>query len=180
MINDMAFSGAEALRDKADAVAKVVRSLRDEAERLHVPIVYVNDNYGQWHSEKSRIVEACLAPDSPGREIVSQIAPRDGDYFVIKPQFSGFYATNLPVLLPRLGVSRLVLAGIAADVCVLFTAADAHMREYDLWVPRDAVASEADERTDWALDIMNKSMGADTRPTRALALETWVAARDPS
>jgi nicotinamidase-related amidase len=174
MINDMAFPGAEAVRPKAERVADIILALRDEADRLKVPVIYVNDNYGQWHSEKSRIVEACGAADSPGRTLVRKIAPRDNDYFVIKPQFSGFYATNLPVLLPKLGVSRLVIAGIAADICVLFTAADAHMRAYDLWVPRDAVASEADERADWALEIMQNSMQAKTASTQDLTLEAWL------
>jgi nicotinamidase-related amidase len=176
MINALDFPGADGVRPKAERVADVVLALREEADRLKVPVIYVNDNYGQWHSEKSRIVEICAAEDSPGRAMVRKIAPRDDDYFVIKPQFSGFYATNLPVLLPKLGVSRLVLTGIAADICVLFTAADAHMRAYDLWVPRDAVASEADERTHWALEIMQGSMQAQTEPTRTLALEAWLKA----
>jgi nicotinamidase-related amidase len=87
---------------------------------------------------------------------------------------SGFYATNLPVLLPRLGVNRLVLTGIATDICVLFTAADANMRDYELWVPEDAVASESAERTRWALDIMRNSMGAEVRPSKAFGLEAWI------
>jgi nicotinamidase-related amidase len=174
MINPMDFPGAETMRPGAEAVADVALILREESDRLGVPVVYVNDNYGQWHSEKSKIVEACAAPESVGRAMVGRIAPREDDYFIIKPQFSGFYSTNLPVLLPRLGVNRLVLTGIAADICVLFTAGDAHMREYDLWAPEDAVASESDERTQWALDIMRKSMGAEIRSTKALNLETWV------
>lgn len=174
MINSLDFPGAEKLLSKAGAVAKTVLALRDQADKLKVPVVYVNDNYGQWHSDKSRIVEHYAAPDRPGGSIVAKVAPRDGDYFVIKPQFSGFYSTNLPVLLPKLGVTRLVLTGIAADICVLFTAADAHMRAYQLWAPEDAVASEADERTDWALDIMHKSMGAETASTMALTLQTWI------
>ena len=93
----------------------------------------------------------------------------------MKPQFSGFYTTNLPAILPRLGVRRLVLTGIAADICVLFTAADAHMREYDLWVPADAVGSEDRQRTGWALDIMARSMKADIRPTTDLRLTDWLA-----
>jgi nicotinamidase-related amidase len=174
MINDLDFEGGEALRPKAEAAAAVVLSLRAEADRLKVPVVYVNDNYGQWHSDKTAIVETCGANASAGRELVKRIAPRHADYFVIKPQFSGFYSTNLPVLLPKLGVSRLVLTGIAADICVLFTAADAHMREYDLWIPSDAVASSSDERTAWALEIMRQSMGAETRPTHELSLTTWL------
>jgi nicotinamidase-related amidase len=174
MVNDMAFPGAEAVRPKADRVADIVLALRDDADRLKVPVIYVNDNYGQWHSEKSKIVDACTADDSPGRAMVRKIAPRDDDYFIIKPQFSGFYATNLPVLLPKLGVSRLAITGIAADICVLFTAADAHMRAYGLWIPSDAVASEADERTRWALEIMQHSMQAQTGSTAELTLEAWL------
>ena len=73
-------------------------------------------------------------------------------------------------------LSALVLTGVAAGICVLFTAADAHMRAYDLWVPSDTVASLTAERTGWALGIMEKSMGADTRPTGELALDEWIKA----
>jgi len=174
MINDLAFEGGEQVRAKAEAAAEVVLALREDADRLGAPVVYVNDNYGQWRSEKSKIVAACQEADKPGRRLSRRMAPRDSDYFVIKPQFSGFYAANLPVLLPRLGVSRVVLTGIAADICILFTAADAHMRAYDLWVPSDAVVSVDDQRQVWALEIMKQSMGAECRPTADLSLEAWI------
>lgn len=174
MINDLSFEGGDELRPKAEAVADIVLALRTEADRLGVPTVYVNDNYGAWHSERSKIVAACGSADKPGRRLVAKMAPREGDYFVIKPQVSGFYATNLPVLLPKLGATRLVLTGLAADICVLFTAADAHMRPYQLWTPRDAVASEDDQRTDWALSIMALSLGVECRPTPELTLAEWV------
>lgn len=174
MINGMDFEGAENIRASADASADVVLKIRREADRLKTPVIYVNDNYGYWHSEKSKLIAAFSEEDCPGREMVKRIAPREDDYFVIKPQISAFYATNLPVLLPKLGVSRLVLTGIAADICVLFTAADAHMRAYDLWIPSNAVASEEGQQRDWALDIMRKSMGADSRSTDELSLETWI------
>jgi nicotinamidase-related amidase len=67
------------------------------------------------------------------------------------------------------------MAGIATDICVLFTAADAHMREYRLWVPRDVVASSSEEHRDWALDIMTKSMDAETRATGMLHLTDWLS-----
>jgi nicotinamidase-related amidase len=174
MINSMAFEGAENMKQEAAAAAEVIVKLRNQADRLKTPVIYVNDNYGQWHSDKSKLVAAFSRGDCPGADIVRRIAPRDDDYFVIKPQVSAFYATNLPVLLPKLGVSRVVLTGIAADICILFTAADAHMREYDLWIPSDAVASEAGQRKDWALDIMRKSMGAETRATDGLSLSQWI------
>ena len=107
--------------------------------------------------------------------MVQRVKPRPSDYFIVKPQFSGFYASNLPVLLPKLGVTRLVLTGIAADICVLFTAADAHMRGYGLWTPSDAVAASSAQHAGWALGIMEKSMGAKTCATSDLSLEQWTA-----
>jgi len=176
LINDMDFDGVEAMAAAAVAAARVVAMLRAQAEALGVPVVFVNDNYGLWHSERSKIVDHCRERSAVGRKLAELVAPRDEDYFVIKPQVSGFYATNLPVLLPKLGVQRLVLTGVAADICVMFTAADAHMRDYELWVPADAVASSRPEHKDWALRIMATSMDADIRPTGALTLEAWVGA----
>ena len=172
MVNAMDFDGAEALRPVALKAADAIARLRAEADAAGVPVVYVNDNFGEWHSERGRLVDR--GRDGEAGEIVRALAPREDDYFVIKPAFSGFYATNLPVLLPKLGANRLILTGVAADICVLFTAADAHMRDYQLWVPRDAVAGEHDERTAWALEIMGNSMAAETRPTGELSLADWL------
>jgi nicotinamidase-related amidase len=82
------------------------------------------------------------------------------------------------VLLPKLGVSRLILTGIATDICVLFTAADAHMRDYSLWIPQDGVAAEDDQRGASALAIMRETMGAETASTDALSVAEWTACLD--
>jgi nicotinamidase-related amidase len=175
MINEFDFPDAEALAAPALAAAEVVARLRDRADALGAPIVYVNDNFGQWHSESSRLVEHCRRRGGAARRLAERLAPREDDYFVIKPEVSGFYATSLPVLLPKLGVTRLALTGIAADICVLFTAADAHMRAYELWTPADAVASVDPQRTAWALEIMRDSLGADVRATAERTFDAWVA-----
>ncbi len=176
MVNALAFEGGERLKEPAEATIAPILALREAADAAGVPVIYVNDNNGQWHSERDRLIEETLAQDAPGRALTEALRPRKDDYFIIKPQFSGFYATNLPVLLPQLGVSRLVLTGVAADICVLFTAADAHMRQYELWVPCDAIAGNHGERTRWAIAIMRNSMKAETRATTELTLEEWVAA----
>jgi len=174
MITEMDFRGAGDMLDEAHAAADAVLRLRAAADAAELPVIYVNDNFGEWHSERSRLVERALAAEGGSADFVRKLAPRDADYFIIKPQFSGFYSTNLPVLLPKLGVDRLILTGIAADICVLFTAADAHMRDYKLWVPGDAVAAQTPERRRWALEIMKKAMGAEVRSTEELALADWV------
>ena len=178
MIGRMEFTGAEAMRPAMRRAADAIGRLRDEAEAERMPVIYINDNFGEWHSEASRLIDRAVQEDSPGRDVAERVRPGDRDYFIIKPQFSGFYATNLPVLLPKLGVSRLVLTGLSADVCVLFTAADAHMRDYRMWVPADAVAAPTPEREEVALAIMRQSMKADTRSTRELSLRRWHDALD--
>ena len=172
MITEMDFAEASSMRRDVGQIAQTILKLRDAADAARLPVIYVNDNFGEWHSERYRLVERALG-SKDSQEIVARLAPRDGDYFIIKPQFSGFYATNLPVLLPKLGVDRLVLTGISADICVLFTAADAHMRDYRLWIPEDAVAAQTRERRRWALEIMKQSMSAETRATAQLKLATW-------
>lgn len=170
MVNCFDFEGGEQLQAKAAAAAAVIAGLRDQIDAAGLPTIYVNDNFGEWHSEKSHLVERARSEMGP-----LMIEPRESDFFIIKPKFSGFYATNLPVLLPKLGVSRLILTGIAADICVLFTAADAHMRDYSLWVPEDTVAALDNERTAWALSMMRESMGAETRPCAQLTVAGWLA-----
>jgi nicotinamidase-related amidase len=172
MINCFDFEGAERLEQKARGVADVVRNLKAQARAAGAPVIYVNDNFGEWHSERSRLIERAIAGVS---DIAASIRPEKDDFFVIKPQFSGFYSTNLPVLLPKLGVRRLVLTGVAMDICILFTAADAHMRDYALWVPADAVAAEDDKSGKFALATMRGSMGAEIATTRDLSLAAWAA-----
>ncbi|MEG8039157.1 isochorismatase family cysteine hydrolase [Sphingomonas sp. LR60] len=174
MINDLAFDGGEQLAPAAIAAAERIRALRDAAEAAGVPVIYVNDNFGHWLSERGAIVDHCRTDASRGKPLIELLRPRDDDYLIVKPQFSGFYATNLPVLLPQLGVRRLILTGIAADICVLFTAADAHMRDYDLWVPEDTVASEQPEHQQWALELMRHSMCAETAASDTLSLAEWL------
>lgn len=172
MINDFDFPGGEVLEPKARKIAERILSLRSEVEQAGWPVVYVNDNFGEWHSEKSRLVEAAI---DAGSEVARLLRPDPEDYFIIKPKFSGFYSTNLAVLLPKLGVSRLIITGVATDMCVLFTAADAHMRDYALWVPSDLVAAEDESRAQAALAIMEKSMGAEVAPTSDLDCAAWLA-----
>lgn len=174
MLNRFDFEDSRPLVQAAHRATDAVERLREQAHAADVPVIYVNDNYGDWQSTPDQLIEQLIGDNPEGGEMARRLAPGERDYFVIKPEFSGFYATNLPAILPRLGISRLILTGVAADICVLFTAADAHMREYDLWVPSDAVAGVSPERTAWAIDIMRDTLSAEVRATAELSLEDWV------
>jgi nicotinamidase-related amidase len=167
MLNDLRFAEAERLKPALPAVCDAILTLRDAADRRGLPVLYVNDNYGDWRSDRAQLI-AEIRSRSPVPELIDGLWPRDGDYFIAKPHFSGFYATGLQAVLPRIGVSRLILTGIVTDICLLFTAADAHMRNYGLWVPCDTTASIDIERRDRALNIMAEAMAADTRSSVAL------------
>jgi nicotinamidase-related amidase len=135
-----------------------------------VPSIYVNDNFDCWHLGFREIVERVREGEGSGRALLDDVMPDvSHDYFVLKPMHSGFFHTSLEVLLRRLEVRRLVLTGFAGDMCVLFTAADAHMRGFELAVPSDCIASMRAPDNERALEQMRRMMDADTRPSSELA-----------
>jgi nicotinamidase-related amidase len=89
----------------------------------------VNDNFGRWRSDFRKLVEHCRK--GHGRELVDTLRPGEDDYFVLKPKHSGFFSSALETLLRYLAVRQLIISGIAGNFCVLFTANDAYMRDYD-------------------------------------------------
>jgi len=70
----------------------------------------VNDNFGDWRSEKEVLVGRCL--EGKGADFVRPLLPDTEDYFVLKPMHSAFYMTPLQVLLLHLRVGTLILAGL--------------------------------------------------------------------
>jgi nicotinamidase-related amidase len=89
---------------------------------------------------------------------------------VLKPKHSGFYAMTLDLLLRYLQVTTVILTGLTGDVCVLFTANDAYMRDFHLVVPADGVASLHPDENRHALTHMHRVLHADIRPSTALDL----------
>ena len=167
-INDLEFEGGEELCRSASPVAKRIALLKERAQQAHVPIVYVNDNFGKWRSDFKKIVSHCLQDNVRGGPIAELLEPDDEDYFVLKPKHSGFFSTTLDLLLEYLGARTLVLTGFAGNNCVLFTANDAYMRDYKLIVPADCIASINQIDNDNALRQMEKVLKADIRPSNEI------------
>jgi nicotinamidase-related amidase len=174
----MEFEGGDEMIRHALPVAGKIAELRGQARVAAIPVVYVNDNFGRWQSNFERLVAHCLEDGVRGREMVELLRPEANDYFVLKPKHSGFFHTPLELLLDHLGASRLILTGITADICVLFSAYDACMRDYELHVPRDCVAARKREETGHALELIARVLKADTRPSDELNLKA-LAHRSP-
>jgi nicotinamidase-related amidase len=172
VINDLEFPEAEQLLGYALPMAKRIKLLKQRARAAGIPVIYANDNFGRWQSNFNAQVEHCLQDGVRGRPVVELLAPDDDDYFVLKPKHSGFYCTALDILLEYLGVKTVILTGIAGNICVLFTANDAYLRDLNLIIPSDCVASNTESENRIALDQMQKILKADIRPLEELDFET--------
>jgi nicotinamidase-related amidase len=169
VINDLEFKGGEQLFKQALPMAHALAELKKRAKDAGVPAIYANDNFGRWRSDFRTLVKHCLQEGIRGREIVRLLTPETDDYFVLKPRHSAFFQTNMEILLDYLGAHTLIVTGMAADICVLFTANDAYMREYHPIVPPDCVASENPQNTRTVLELMQRVLKAQITPSQDIS-----------
>jgi len=168
-INPLRFDGAKALTPSALAAADQTARLRRRLARQGVRTIYANDNYGQWNSDFRALWARCASKEGPAGHIAKQMKPTQRDFVLLKPRHSAFHSTPLDILLEQLACKRLIITGIAADSCVFFSAMDAYLRGYSLWVPVDCVAAESADARDKALELMSRVLKADIRPSVAAA-----------
>ncbi|HMJ06495.1 MAG TPA: isochorismatase family cysteine hydrolase [Chthoniobacterales bacterium] len=160
VINDLDFPEAGQMLRFVPALTRNLTRLKERARAADVPVLYVNDNFGRWRSDVRALVDHCRA--SPGGKLVEFLEPAEDDYFVLKPKHSGFFSSTLDTLLRKLGARRLIITGIAGNFCVLFTANDAYMRDYELIVPSDCTISNTKRENREALALMNRYLKANT------------------
>ena len=172
VINALDFPGSERLLRHALPAARHIARLKARARKAGVPVIYVNDNFGRWRSDFKAHVHHCLENETVGGPVVRLLVPEDEDYFVLKPKHSGFYSTCLDILLEYLGVKTLILTGLAGNLCVLYTANDAFMRDFGLIVPRDCVASETKASNSYALEQMKDHLRADIRQSARISFSS--------
>ncbi|MCA1564016.1 MAG: cysteine hydrolase [Acidobacteria bacterium] len=173
-MNDMAFEGAESLVRQAVPMAHRLAALKRRARAAKIPTVYINDNFGRWKSDFRKLVEHCLKDGVPGEEIARVLRPEEDDYFVLKAKHSAFFETPLDTLLAYLDAKTLILCGIAGNICILFSANDAYMRDYHLVVPADCVVSNTPEENQYALQQIQQVLKGDITPSEDLDLDALV------
>ncbi|AEB61573.1 MULTISPECIES: isochorismatase family cysteine hydrolase [Bacillus] len=169
MINNFQFDMGERLAEKTKQIVPRILSLKKHAKQNNWPIIYINDHYGLWKADIDAIREECSNDISA--DIIEDISPQPDDYFLIKPKHSAFYETALHTLLTELKVNQLMITGIAGNICVLFTANDAYMREYSIAIPKDCTASNNDEDNDFALTMMENVLFAEITTEKQITSE---------
>src|SRR5436305_12288383 len=165
VINDMAFDDGDVLLKNALPAAKNLAALKRRAKNAGIPVIYANDNFGKWRSDFRQQLGHVLEDGVRGESVAKLLSPDEQDYFVLKPKHSGFYHTQLDLLIDYLRVRTIVMAGFATDMCVLFTASDAYLRDLDIIVPPDCSAAETTEHHQGALDHMSRLLHAKTIPS---------------
>jgi nicotinamidase-related amidase len=168
MVSEFRYPDGERIERGARKVAPNIAHLRKRAHAARVPVIYVNDTANKWESDQKAFIRRCLQPDSLGREVAELIAPTDDDFFMFKPRHSAFFGTPLQTLLTQLHVRRLIVTGITSHQCVLFTAMDAHVREFELAVPSDCIGAGAAADTKHALYIFSHALKAKISNSRQL------------
>ena len=171
VINPLDFPEADQLEAHARPMAARLKELKARCKSVGIPVIYSNDNFGRWRSDFRAILSECEKPESRGRFLIEALRPDADDYFVLKPKHSAFYSTALDILLKYLGTRTLILGGVAGNICVLFSANEAYMRDFKVVVPSDGLASNTIEENDAAVEDIRRVLKADVR-----AAASWTEA----
>jgi nicotinamidase-related amidase len=171
VINDLDFKDSDVLVEQAEPMAVRLSAFKRRAAAAGVSCMYVNDNFGQWRSDFRQTVAHCTSRSSPGRTVSRRLRPTKKDYFVLKPKHSGFFDTTLDTLLQTLRIRRVILAGIAGNICVLFTANDAYMRELKIFAPSDCIVSNTAEENEHALKQIGSVLKGNLTPSPFLRFQ---------
>jgi nicotinamidase-related amidase len=177
VINDLEFPGNQQIVRTAVPMASRIAALKARMRSAHIPSIYVNDNFGKWRSDFNQQVVHCLEDGCHGKAIVEKLRPEPDDYFVLKPKHSGFFSSTLDILLDYLHAKTLIITGIAGDRCVLFTANDAFLRDYRIFVPSDCVVSNRADQNREALQLMKRVLAADIRPSRKINVRSLLKSK---
>jgi nicotinamidase-related amidase len=172
VINDLAFEGSEALVAQAEPMANRLATLKRRATAAGIPAIYINDNFGQWRSDFRQTVAHCTSRRAPGRRVSQRLRPTSRDYFVLKPKHSGFFDTTLDTLLETLRIRRVIVTGIAGNICVLFTANDAYMRDLKLFAPADCIVSNTEADNEHALRQIQTVLKGNVAVSTSLAFRS--------
>lgn len=162
------FPDGDAILHNALKMRDALVRLKARARQLAIPVLYVNDNFGDWRSEKEVLIGRCL--EGKGKEFVRPLLPDSEDYFVLKPMHSAFFMTPLEVLLQHLQVETLILTGLTSSSCITVTAHDANMRGFNLYIPSDCSTNRSMAEHVSALALLEGMAGARLTPSSSLQL----------
>jgi len=158
MLNDFVLEDGALPMPQAKKIVPRINELIGEFRRRGEPILFICDAHTKDDEEFCFWPPHCVK-GSRGAELFADI-DRENEPLVGTTRYSGFFGTDIDAQLRALGVDTLYLAGVATDICIIWTAADAYLRGYHIVVPRDAVSGITPKRHEAALRYMHETIGA--------------------
>lgn len=167
-VNPLDFPRSEFLAAPALEAARESSKLARAARSSGIPVIFANDNFGLWQSDFAALVENLSRGKGPSAAILKLLRPKRGDLTILKPMHSAFFGSPLDIVLDKMGTRSLVLAGLATDICVQLTAADAFLRGLKVHVPPECTAAESEAKKEAALVYMRHILKCDTSPSASI------------
>jgi nicotinamidase-related amidase len=158
MIQTYDFPEGEALAENVERMVPNLERLLERAREDGALVVYVNDSFGDWSSDRERLLER--ARKAGYGHLIEDIAPDEDVLFVLKARHSIFYQTPMDYILYENEIDHLVLAGQVTEQCILYSALDAHLRHIPVTVVEDALAYVYEDLAAAALQMMERNMHA--------------------
>lgn len=158
MLND--FVTGSLACERAQRIIPPLSRLIGYARKHDMPVIYSNDAHFPNIDHELELWGEHAMSGTPGAEIIPELAATEQDYIVPKRRYSGFFQTNMQLLLTELGVSQVILCGLHAHMCVRHTAADAYQWGYKIIVPTDGVDAFTEEDYQHGLSYLKDVYGA--------------------
>jgi nicotinamidase-related amidase len=160
MLNDFVRPGAPLEVPHNREILPALQQRLLNARRDGTPIIFINDAHALNDSEFSRMGWPPHAvKGTEGAAVIEELAPRENETLIAKTTYSGFNNTRLEETLKKLEIEELVLTGCVSNICILYTAADAVMKGYNVIVPTDCVGHLDPAEGEFAFNQMKNILG---------------------
>ena len=146
-----------------DASREIIPTLRTLIERERdagSEILFICDNHEPDDLEFQMFPVHCVKGTEEAKVIPELDEFAGADNVIPKARYSGFYGTDLESRLKALNPEKVIVCGVCTDICVMHTASDARNRDYPVEVPTDCVATFDPDAHKWALQHIDKILGA--------------------
>lgn len=159
MLNDFVTGALKC--DRGLAIVPQTAKLLDGARRANVPVIFCNDAHIKGIDHELKLWGDHAIAGTKGAEVIPELKLCDKDYVVPKRRYSGFFRTDLDLLLRELGVDTVVLTGLHTHMCVRHTSADAYCLGYNVVVAKDATDSFTEQDYTLGLKYLVDTYGAE-------------------
>ncbi len=166
MLNDFVTGSLRC--ERADRIVPNLQQLLTAARKSSVYVIYSNDAHHEGLDKELHFWGNHAIAGTKGAEVISELVPEKGDFIVPKRRYSGFFQTDLHLLLEELQVETVILTGLHAHMCVRHTAADAFYWGYRIKVPEDGTESFTQEDFEYGLKYLKDVYGAEITSVDAL------------